>query len=112
MVMTHNFTRDKDHLRSLLETETRHIAMLGPCARTRRLLDELATKGVILSERDRRRIRGRARLDLGAEGPAEGPEEIGTAICAEIVAVRRNRSAGFLKDRAGPIHERHAPPRT
>lgn len=108
VVMTHNFVRDKDYLRSLLETEARHIAMLGPGARTRRLLDELATEGVTLSERDRRRIRGPAGLDLGAEGP----EEIATAICAEIVAVRRNRSAGFLKDRAGPIHERHAPART
>ena len=42
---------------------------------------------------------------------AEGPEEIAVAICAEIVAVRRGRNAGFLKDRPGPIHERHAPAR-
>jgi hypothetical protein len=30
---------------------------------------------------------------------------------AEIVAVKRRRGAGFLKDRPGPIHERHAPAR-
>lgn len=107
VVMTHNFVRDKDYLRSLLQTEARHIAMLGPAARTRRLLDELASEGLDLSERDRERIRGPAGLDLGAEGP----EEIATAICAEIVAVRRARSGGFLKDRGGPIHERHAPAR-
>ncbi|MGZ8567181.1 MAG: hypothetical protein ACXWXS_09035, partial [Actinomycetota bacterium] len=52
-------------------------------------------------------IHGPAGLDLGAEGP----EEIAAAICAEIVAIKRGRGAGFLKDRPGPIHERHAPAR-
>jgi xanthine dehydrogenase accessory factor len=102
VVMTHNFLRDKDYLRSLLTSPVRFIAMLGPAVRTERLLSELRGEGVDLSESDLARIRGPAGLDLGAEGA----EEIAAAIVAEIVAVKRGRGAGFLKDRPGPIHER------
>jgi xanthine dehydrogenase accessory factor len=107
VVMTHNFLRDKDYVRSLLSTPARFIAMLGPAVRTERLLTELRDEGVDIDEADRARIRSPAGLDLGAEGP----DEIAAAICAEIVAVKRGRGAGFLKDRPGPIHERHAPAR-
>jgi xanthine dehydrogenase accessory factor len=104
VVMTHNFLRDKDYVRSLLTTPVRFIAMLGPAVRTERVLTELREEGVHV---DGARIRGPAGLDLGAEGP----DEIATAICAEIVAFKRGRAGGFLKDRPGPIHERHAPAR-
>ncbi len=106
-VMTHNFLRDKDYVRSLLGTPARYIAMLGPGARTTRLLHELNDEGVELTDDDHERIHAPAGLDLGAEGP----EEIAAAIVAEIVAFKRRRGAGFLRDRPGPIHERHAPAR-
>jgi xanthine dehydrogenase accessory factor len=104
VVMTHNFLRDKDYVRSLLTTPAQFIAMLGPAVRTERLLTELREEGFYISDPDRRRIRGPAGLDLGAEGP----EEIAAAICAEIVATKRGRAGGFLKDRPGPIHDRRA----
>ena len=107
VVITHNFFRDKDYVRSLLGTPARYIAMLGPAARTTRLLQELADEGVEIADEDRQRIHAPAGLDLGAEGP----EEIAAALVAEIVAVKRRREAGFLRDRLGPIHERHAPAR-
>jgi xanthine dehydrogenase accessory factor len=107
VVMTHNFLRDKDYLRSLLASPARFIALLGPAVRTERLMAELRDEGVELREDDLDRIHGPAGLDLGAEGP----EEIAAAICAEIVAVKRGRGAGFLRERAGPIHERHSPAR-
>jgi xanthine/CO dehydrogenase XdhC/CoxF family maturation factor len=107
VVMTHNFLRDKEYVRSLLSSLARFVAMLGPAVRTNRLLDELREEGVEVTERDLARIHGPAGLDLGAEGP----EEIAAAICAEIVAIKRERGAGFLRDRPGPIHERHAPAR-
>jgi xanthine/CO dehydrogenase XdhC/CoxF family maturation factor len=107
VVMTHNFLRDKDYVRSLLSSPARFVAMLGPAVRTNRLLEELRGEGVEIAEADLERIHGPAGLDLGAEGP----EEIAAAICAEIVAVKRRRGAGFLRDRPGPIHERHAPAR-
>jgi len=104
IVMTHNFLRDKDYLRSLLPSRAPYIAMLGPAARTERILAELSEEGIAMGEDHRARIHGPAGLDLGAEGP----EEIAQAILAEIVAVRRARRGGFLKDRPGPIHDRVA----
>jgi xanthine dehydrogenase accessory factor len=105
VVMTHNFLRDKEYLRSLLGSEAAYIGMLGPSARTHRLLMELVDEGVEITDADRQRIHGPAGLDLGAEGP----EEIAQAIVAEIVAARHGRGGGFLKERPGPIHDRPAP---
>lgn len=105
VVMTHKFLNDKDYLHSLLGTPARMISMLGPSARTERLFAELREEGVQISDADRERIHAPAGLDLGAEGA----EEIAAAIVAEIVAVKRERRAGFLRDRPGPIHERHTP---
>ena len=105
VVMTHNFLRDRDYLRGLLRSDVGYIAMLGPAARTQRILMDLAADGVELTDKDRARIHGPAGLDLGAEGP----EEIAQAIVAEIVAVRHERAGGFLKERPGPIHDRPRP---
>jgi xanthine dehydrogenase accessory factor len=105
VVMTHNFLRDKEYARSLLGSPAAYIGMLGPGARTERLLMELRDEGVEIAGADRERIHGPAGLDLGGEGP----EEIAQAIIAEIVAVKRQRAGGFLRDRPGPIHDRPRP---
>ena len=105
VVMTHNFLRDKAYLRGLLTTDARYVAMLGPAARTQRLLMELEEEGSPITDEGRSRIHGPAGLDLGAEGP----EEIAQAIIGEIVAVRRGRDGGFLKERPTPIHDRPRP---
>ena len=105
VVMTHNYLRDRDYLRGLLKTDVRTIAMLGPAARTQRLLMDLDEEGVALTDVDRARIHGPAGLDLGAEGP----EEIAQAIVAEIIAIRHGRGGGYLRERPGPIHDRPRP---
>ena len=105
VVMTHNFLRDKEYLRSLVDSDAGYIGMLGPSARTQRLLTELAGEGVEITAADHARIHGPAGLDLGAEGP----EEITQAIVAEIVAAKHGRAGGFLKERPGPIHDRPTP---
>jgi xanthine/CO dehydrogenase XdhC/CoxF family maturation factor len=105
VVMTHNFLRDKEYLRALLSSPAAYIGMLGPAARTERLLMELRDEGVDVTDEDRARIHGPAGLDLGSEGP----EEIAGSIAAEIVAVRHGRLGGFLKERPGPIHDRPRP---
>ena len=102
LVMSHAFLRDKEYLRAALGTRARAISLLGPTTRTRRLLDELRDEGVAVRPEDEARIHGPAGLDLGSEGP----EEIAAAIVAEIVAVRRGREGGFLRERVGPIHDR------
>ena len=105
VVMTHNFLRDQAYLRTLLGSPAAYVGMLGPAARTQRLLMELAEEGVEVAPERRERIHGPAGLDLGSEGP----EEIAQSILAEIVAVRRGRDGGFLKARPGPIHDRPRP---
>jgi len=105
VVMTHNFLRDKDYVRSLISSPAAYIGMLGPAARTERLLMELRGEGVAISDAERARIHGPAGLDLGGEGP----EEIAESILSEIIAVKRGRDGGFLKERPGPIHDRPRP---
>jgi len=102
VVMTHNFLRDKDYLRAFLGSPVPYIGMLGPNTRLVKLLDELAREGYVPDPDDMRVVHSPAGLDLGAEGP----EEIAWAIIGEILAVRSGRSAGFLKERAGHIHDR------
>jgi xanthine dehydrogenase accessory factor len=105
VVMTHNYLRDRAYLRSLLGGAAPYIGMLGPAARTQRLLMDLAEEGVDVPAERREAIHGPAGLDLGSDGP----EEIAQSILAEIVAVRRRRQGGFLKERPGPIHDRPRP---
>ncbi len=102
VVMSHNYLRDRDYLRALLNSRAAYVGMLGPRARLQRLLDDLATEGVHPEPDQAERIFGPAGLDLGAEGP----EEIAAAIVSEVLAVNRARGAGFLRERAGAIHER------
>lgn len=102
VVMSHNYLRDRDYLRSFLGSEVGYVGMLGPRARLERLLADLRGQGIAASEQDLAKLHGPAGLDLGSEGP----EEIAAAVVAEILAVERGRAAGFLRDRSGPIHER------
>jgi xanthine dehydrogenase accessory factor len=98
VVMTHNFPRDVDVLRTLLASRIAYIGLLGPRTRGDELLAEL--KAV----RDSR-IFSPVGLDLGAETP----EEIALSIVAEIQAVLNARSARALRELAEPIH---TPPAT
>jgi xanthine dehydrogenase accessory factor len=102
VVMSHNFARDKDYLHSFLGTSAAYIGMLGPRARLEKLVDALRQEGREPSAEDLRVVRGPAGLDVGADGP----EEVGWAITAEILAVHKGRAGGFLSDRQGPIHNR------
>lgn len=102
VVMSHNYLRDMEYLRSFLDTDAAYIGMLGPGARLQRLLGDLAKQGIQPSAADLEKIHGPAGLDIGAEGP----DEIAWSIVAEVLAVTRGRSGGFLRDRRRPIHDR------
>jgi len=93
VVMTHNFPRDVEILRTLLASRVGYIGLLGPRTRGDELLAELdATRDA--------RIFSPVGLDLGAETP----EEIALSIIAEIQSVLNARSARALRELDEPIH--------
>src|SRR5437588_5073602 len=102
VVMSHNFLRDRDFLRSFLGSPAPYLGMLGPAARLHKLLDALHAEGYDPDPADLVAVRGPAGLDLGGDGP----DEVAWAITAEILAVHHGRSGGPLRDRTGPIHDR------
>jgi xanthine dehydrogenase accessory factor len=101
LVMSHNYLRDRDYLKSFLGSEVAYIGMLGPRARLERLLTDLAGEGIRPAAAQLGKVHGPAGLDLAGEGP----EEIAVAIVGEVLAVSRQRAGGFLRARAGSIHE-------
>lgn len=102
VLMSHNYEYDRDVLKKLLTSEAPYIGILGPRKRFEKMLQELGTKGILLTSNDIRRIHSPIGLDIGAEAP----DEIALAIVAEIQSKFANRSGGFLKYRTGPIHHR------
>lgn len=94
VLMSHNYLRDVDYLRALLDAELEYLGALGPRKRTLQLLRDLDRVDAI------DRIHAPAGLDIGGEGP----EEVAWAIVAEMLAVRRGRSGGMLRERRAPIH--------
>jgi xanthine dehydrogenase accessory factor len=102
VVMSHNFLRDKDYLRSFLGSRAPYIGMLGPAARLHKLLDALHAEGHDPDPADLLPVRGPAGLDLGGDGP----DEVSWAIVAEILAVHHGRAGAPLRERTGPIHDR------
>ncbi len=94
MVMTHNFTHDRELLRMLLARPLRYLGILGPKSRTQHLLDDLG-------EESPAHLHGPAGLDIGAETP----EEIAVSILGEMQAVLARRPGGALRDRNAPIHD-------
>jgi xanthine dehydrogenase accessory factor len=100
LVMTHNYLHDRDLLRAFLPTPVAYLGMLGPRARTDKILKELEADGVRIPEERRARIFGPVGLDIGSETP----DEIALAVLGEILAAARGRAGGFLRSRLGPIH--------
>jgi xanthine dehydrogenase accessory factor len=98
VLMSHNYLRDLDAFASLLGTEVAYIGALGPGERLQRMLDDLAGRGVQVSEDDLAKTHGPAGLDIGAEGPTE----IAWSVMSEVLAVVRGRTGEPLRARKGP----------
>lgn len=93
VIMSHNYLRDLESLRSLLGTEVAYIGALGPAERLRRLLKDLEASGSPASDSDRDKLYAPAGLDIGAEGPVE----IAWSVLSEVLAVRRSRPGSHLR---------------
>ena len=101
VIMTHNYLADVELLRTLLPSPASYVGILGPKARTENLLDQLRREGCAISSAELARLHAPIGIDIGAETPAE----VALSIVAEIRAVDAGHAAGFLRDRAVPIHD-------
>lgn len=82
LILTHNFQRDKELVNDLIGRELKYLGILGPRARSQRLIDGKEIPSMISSP---------AGLAIGAEGP----EEIAISIVAELI--QRQRSKKMVK---------------
>ncbi|MCU0618872.1 MAG: XdhC family protein [Gemmatimonadaceae bacterium] len=84
-------------VRALLATPVRYLGVLGPRARTERILAALAREGVAV---EASRLYAPVGLDIGTDGA----EQVALAIVAELLAVRSGRRPMSLRERRAPIH--------
>ncbi len=105
VLKTHNLVRDKEWARRFVATPVPYIGLLGPRARCEEIAEAAGASAAGAStaggQNDPARFFGPIGLDLGAEGP----EQVGIAVVAELLAVRAGRSPGHLKNREAPIHD-------
>ena len=104
VVMSHNYLQDQALLSNLIDTPLAYLGVLGPHARTQRLLDDIEREGALINDEGHARLFSPVGLDIGAETA----EAIALSILGEIQAVLTGRKGGKLRDHAGPIHDRPA----
>jgi xanthine/CO dehydrogenase XdhC/CoxF family maturation factor len=92
VVMTHSYEQDGQILRGLLAQPLRYIGMLGPRARTERLVNEAVRELGLDPELCLGRLHSPVGLDLGGHAPAS----IALSIAAELQAVFAGREARKL----------------
>ena len=97
VVMSHDYERDREVLRVLLESKLEYVGVLGPKKRTDRILREL---GHSQADDACRALHAPIGLDLGAETP----REIALSVIAEIQAALTGSPARRLREKNGPIH--------
>lgn len=99
VVMTHSYEQDRQILRGLLARDLKYIGMLGPRARTERLVGEVALELGLEPEACLARLHSPVGLDLGGHAPAS----IALSIAAELQAVFAGREAKKLSG-ASTVH--------
>ena len=100
VVMTHHYRHDRPLLRDLLPLPLAYLGLLGPRARSERILADLAADGVAVTPAMQARLHAPVGLDLGAEAP----EGVALSIIAEMNAVLAGRNGQPLRERTKPIH--------
>lgn len=101
IVMNHHLEIDRKALRFALGSPARYVGVLGPRNRLEKILMALEAEGFIPSPEQLSRMRSPIGVDMGAESP----EEIAVAALAEILALQRGFSGGFLQDKKDGIHD-------
>ena len=103
VVMSHHLTRDRDYVQALLAANVGYLGVLGPRARTERMLAEITAASATPAT-----IGDHFFSPVGMDIGGEGPEAIALAIISQVSAVTSGRAGGHLRDRRAPLHA--APP--
>jgi xanthine dehydrogenase accessory factor len=106
VLMTHDYFNDRELLKILLPSPVRYLGLLGPKHRTKQLLEDLNSDGLVVPSHPPH-FYAPVGLDIGGETP----ESIALSIVAEIQSVFANRSGGALRDRNAPIHMQREEPK-
>jgi xanthine/CO dehydrogenase XdhC/CoxF family maturation factor len=93
VLMTHSYEQDRALLRELLPLSPKYLGVLGPRARTERIVTEIADAVGLSPEECMERLHSPVGFDLGAHSP----EGIALAIAAEIFAFLHGREQTDLK---------------
>jgi xanthine dehydrogenase accessory factor len=99
VVMSHHFERDRDYVQALLAAEIAYLGVLGPRARTERMLADFVARAGTQPE-----IGERFFSPVGMDIGGEGPDAIALSIISQVSAVTGGRSGGHLRDRRAPMH--------
>jgi xanthine dehydrogenase accessory factor len=97
VVMSHHYPRDLGYVRALLATDAGYIGVLGPRARSERMLGEM-------SEEETASAGERMFAPIGLDIGGDGPESIALSIMAEVSAVLSGRSGSHLRNKGAPLH--------
>jgi xanthine dehydrogenase accessory factor len=99
VVMSHHFARDRDYVQALLAANVAYLGVLGPRARTERMIAELTTNSGTSPT-----IGDRFFAPVGMDIGGEGPDAIALSIISQVSAVASGRAGGHLRDRRAPLH--------
>lgn len=99
VVMTHSYEQDRSTLAALLPRGMKYLGVLGPRARTERLVSEVAEQAGLTAAECLARLHTPVGLDLGGHAPAA----IALSIVAELQAVLAGREPKMLTT-TGLIH--------
>lgn len=85
VVMSHHFERDREYVRTLLQTSAAYIGVMGPRARFERMAVQADD---------------RLYAPIGLDTGGRSPDSIALSIITEVAAVMNKRSGGHLRDQA------------
>jgi xanthine/CO dehydrogenase XdhC/CoxF family maturation factor len=98
VILSHHYERDRELLEGLLGSKTSYIGILGPRARSLRLMREVGEDPLSAN------VAGRVHAPIGLDIGAETPQEIALSVMAEIQAVLSASTAKPLSQCRGQIH--------
>jgi xanthine/CO dehydrogenase XdhC/CoxF family maturation factor len=104
VVMSHDYENDRETLAALLTSKARYLGVLGPLARTQRLLADIESAG-----RDVSTALGRIHAPVGLNIGAQTAAEIALAIVAEAQASLRGTDTRALREQKSSVQAAPAP---